>query len=67
VLALLTDGDVLFILSFAFWTVDVTHRVYFAALTNLINREKILPFLFEFTIYTTIYRIMSTIFILYMV
>lgn len=29
-LALLADCDVLFILSLAFWTVDVTHRVYFA-------------------------------------
>ncbi len=58
-LALLADCDVLFILSLAFWTVDVTHRGYFAAFTDF-DREKILPLLFTLTIYTTIYRFLST-------
>ena len=58
-LALLADCDVLFILSLGFWTVDVTHRGYFAAFTDF-DREKILPLLFTFTIYTTIYRFLST-------
>jgi hypothetical protein len=39
VLALLADCDVLFILGLAFWTIDVTHRVYFASFTKF-DREK---------------------------
>jgi hypothetical protein len=34
VLALLADRDVLFILSLALWTVDVTHSVYFPAFAD---------------------------------
>jgi hypothetical protein len=40
VLALLADGDVLFILSLAFWTVDVTHSVYFPAFTSFVKKNK---------------------------
>jgi hypothetical protein len=39
VLALLADCDVLFILSLAFWTVDVTHNVCFAAFTNCVKKS----------------------------
>jgi hypothetical protein len=60
VLALLADGDVLFILSLAFWTVDVTHSVYFPAnYVKIINCEKLLPVSFKLTIYTTIYGFLS--------
>jgi hypothetical protein len=59
VLALLADCDVLFILSLAFWTVDVTHRGYFAAFTDF-DREKIFPLLFKSVIHTSIYRFLST-------
>jgi hypothetical protein len=38
VFALFADGDVLFILSLAFWTVDVTHRVCFAAFADFVKK-----------------------------
>jgi hypothetical protein len=59
VLALLADGDVLFILSLAFWAVNVTHRIGFVPFGRFVKkiiRKEIFRLLFNFTIYTTIYR-----------
>jgi hypothetical protein len=40
VLALLADGDVLFILSLAFWAVDVAHEIYFVPFSGFVRKNK---------------------------